>query len=218
MALKSATAVFDISGASTSEAILNISGVAGSHIYLGGNALKFNQTTAATFAGVLSDGGVAGGSGGSLIVKGTATLTLGATNTFAGGIEMRGGEIELAASGAAGTGTIRFTAPAEVKIDAPALTGSGGVFDFSNHFTGAAPGDLIDLPSLAYVSGGSSSTFSGGVLTVIEGASRVTLHLDSVASGSGFSLANDGAGGTLVQVVSVASAPSVSEWHTGGLF
>lgn len=48
--------------------------------------LSITETATATFAGVISDGGRSGASGGGLVVNGPGKLVLTGANTFTGGI------------------------------------------------------------------------------------------------------------------------------------
>ena len=126
VSLKTSTAVLDVSvadqtgtfiysadgGASgdvgVGVAINTLTGVAGSTVFIGNNTLLINETTNATFSGVISDtGGVSGTTAGdgegpdngvSLVVRGPATLTLGGDNTYVGETLVKG-SLALGAGG-----------------------------------------------------------------------------------------------------------------------
>ena len=201
--LKSSSAVFDVSQATGKEAILNLAGVAGSHIYLGASTLKINDSTPATFSGVISDGGVAGGVGGSLIVKGTASLNLTGNNTFTGGVQLQTGVLELGSTTAAGAGghALTFTGAATLQLDAGALTAvSATKSTYGTAVAGFAAGDHIDLAALAYASG-ATATYTGTTLKVSSGGSVVTLSLTGLPTGQDFAAADDGHGHVLVGLV-----------------
>ena len=206
--LKSAAAVFDISQATGKEAILNLAGMAGSHIGLGANSLKINDSTSATFSGIISDGGVAGGTGGSLIVKGAgASLNLTGANTFTGGVTLQSGTLELGTTTAAGAGThaLTFAGSATLQIDAGAVTGFSGstLRTFSTPIAGFTAGDRIDLPGLDYAAG-ATATLSGTTLSVTSGSTtHFTYHLTltGLPAGSAFSATDDGHGHVLVGLV-----------------
>ena len=201
VALKVSNATFDISGATGKEAILNLAGVAGSHVALGGNMLKINQSTLATYAGTIVDGGAAGGSGGGLIVKGTATLALTGANTFTGGVTLLSGTLELGAVTAAGVGhALTFAGAATLQLDAGALGGSGTSRTYGTAISGFAVSDHIDLASLAYVAG-STAAYDGATLTVTSGGGQVALTVTGVPAGNSFSVADDGHGHVLVGLV-----------------
>lgn len=110
-----ANGVFDISSLSTGTTVKSLSGTNSSAIvYLGGNRLTLTNA-AGTFAGAISDGGINGGTGGSLaITSGTETLT--GISTYTGGTTVANatlvvngsiGDPTINAGGVlAGTGTV----------------------------------------------------------------------------------------------------------------
>ena len=137
---------------------------------------------------------------------GTGELVLnGANNTYTGGTTIDAGTLDVAAAGAAGSGTITFAnqaanGDATLQIDAAALTGTGAsTFAFANTIAGAtSTNQVIDLTSLAYAQGSTSATLTGTSLMVANGSSSVTLQLASTQAKSSFVTASDGHGGTLV--------------------
>ena len=98
------SAVFDLS-ATGGTSINNLNGTGGG-VDLGASALTIHQTTAANFGGVIQDG--SHGTGGALVLDGSAILSLSGANTFTGGITLDSGGVEIAAAGAAGKETVRF--------------------------------------------------------------------------------------------------------------
>lgn len=84
-------AIFDISGATSGATIKGLSG-AGS-VKLGANALTFSGNAVSTFSGAISDGGIAGGTGGSVVLAGTSNLLLTGANTYTGGTTMGTGSL-----------------------------------------------------------------------------------------------------------------------------
>ncbi|MCM3352215.1 glutamate synthase-related protein, partial [Bacillus velezensis] len=72
--LTGAGATFDLSGATTPQTTGTLSGVAGSTVNLGGNALTLGGSANGTFGGTIA------GTGGSLTLSGTGTETLNGTN------------------------------------------------------------------------------------------------------------------------------------------
>lgn len=89
VSLKQAGAIFDVSGAGQGHGavmINELTGVAASTINLGSAALSVDETTAASFSGVIADGGGAG----SLTVGGSAYLTLAGANTYTGATTITG--------------------------------------------------------------------------------------------------------------------------------
>ncbi len=96
-----ANATFDISQltAGVSSTISNLSGSdAAARIDLGARALIISQGTSATFAGVIEDGGLGGGTGGALTKQGSGTLTLSGANTYTGGTTVSAGGLTVSGS------------------------------------------------------------------------------------------------------------------------
>ena len=90
--ISSATGVLDISGITgSSETIASIAGVSGSQVFLGAKNLTAGDSSDTTMAGVISDGGIAGGTGGSLTKQGTGRLTLSGANTYTGDTTVNAG-------------------------------------------------------------------------------------------------------------------------------
>ena len=188
--------------------------MAGSHIYLGANSLKINDSTAATFAGVISDGGSAGGTGGALIVKGTVPLALTGANTFTGGVSLQSGILELSSTTAAGVNdALTFASAATLQLDAGALNGTGPQFIYGTAIAGFNSSDHIDLASLNYASG-ATATYDGATLVVRSGGAQVTLTLTGLAAGSAFTASNDGQGHVLIGLAGAQPAPPSNSGDT----
>ncbi|XHR27508.1 MAG: autotransporter-associated beta strand repeat-containing protein [Chthoniobacteraceae bacterium] len=91
-----ANGVFDISQAQN-QTIGDLSG--SGLVSLGANQLSLNLGNS-TFSGTIADGGIGGGTGGSLVKRGSGTLTLTGTNTYTGGtIIDEGGTLALSGNG-----------------------------------------------------------------------------------------------------------------------
>jgi fibronectin-binding autotransporter adhesin len=88
-------ATFDISQVDD-EAIGSLAG-AGT-VALGQNTLTINQSTDTTFSGVLKDGGIGGGTAGSVIKQGSGNLTVSGANTYTGSTEIKAGTVTLTGS------------------------------------------------------------------------------------------------------------------------
>jgi outer membrane autotransporter protein len=82
-----ANGVFDISQSWGGQSITSLSG-SGS-VYLGGQSLTIANASGA-FSGVIADGGLGGGAGGSLVIAG-GTQTLTGANSYTGGTTIAGG-------------------------------------------------------------------------------------------------------------------------------
>jgi hypothetical protein len=101
-------------------------------------------------------------------------------------------------SDAAGTGAITFIKEgiaAVLKIDGAAMP--------TNEISGFAPGDTIDLASIAFHSSGSATLLSGNVLQIVEGGNTYDLNLDpsQVFLNDRFVLSQDASGGTDITIV-----------------
>ncbi|WP_299107308.1 Ig-like domain-containing protein, partial [uncultured Bradyrhizobium sp.] len=167
-----------------------------------------------TQSGVISDGATPG----DVEVTGGGRLLLSAHNTYSGGTVIKGSILELAASGAAGTGAIAFTDGSTEKLvlDAAAFSGAS----FGTSITGFAGGDTIDFGNLAYDATATLS-YANGVLLVKSsgGTTLASLNL-SFGSGASFGslmLASDGSASPHLELRSQASIASVMADTTGHL-
>jgi fibronectin-binding autotransporter adhesin len=201
--------VFDISADTGGATIKKLKGLGGT-VELGGKTLTVNTPTAGEFDGTITDGGIAGGTGGVLNLAGVAGMLLTSSSSYTGGTVLNSGtSLELAAANAAGTGAITFNGAATLKLDALALTPvSGTQSTFGNSIAGITSGDAIDLASLAYSDGG-TATYSNGVLTTTGGGNSVTLNLSGVSSGTQFAVSADATGGTVIAQTAVTPAAFV---------
>ncbi|OJU39626.1 MAG: hypothetical protein BGN99_20020, partial [Alphaproteobacteria bacterium 65-37] len=93
VALAGAGASFDISGANSGRTIQDLIGVADTSVLLGSKSLTVDTANTTTFAGVIADGGIDGGSGGALIKQGSGTLILTGANSYTGGTTVSGGTL-----------------------------------------------------------------------------------------------------------------------------
>lgn len=165
-----------------------------------------------TVYGVIADENALDGSinAGSLIVDGAGTVllnpevsptdTASTPNTFAGGVHLLSGTLELASARAAGTGTIVFGAPATgnpspiLKLD-PAAFANGS---FANAVTNFNIGDTIDLAGLST----QSVSYSSQTDTLTVGGDTINLsvvyQLESATLS--FATSSDGNGGTDVML------------------
>ncbi len=179
----------------------------GSGIFIQGNqTITFSPAsgTTLTVADVIADQSGSGGTGtnsgtGGIAVLGGGTVALDATNTFTGGVTIGGAStLDLAANGAAGksTNTVQFTTSSHdtLRLDAAALPGN----TFVNLVAGYDATDTIDLTGLQYVTGSTTATISGGILTVTNGTATDTLTLSGIADGTRFFTNPDAGVGTAV--------------------
>jgi hypothetical protein len=154
---------------------------------------KVRNLGSGTLAGTLSGSG-------SLVETGSGVLLLsGSGAAFSGQLAIEGGTVELATSGALGTGFPDFAEPstgsAVLQIDAADAPAAGGTFaDIISNFSGAD--DDIDLRSVAYVAG-ASATVSGSTLALTDGGATYSFTLAGSIAGA-YAVTSDGQGGTLI--------------------
>jgi autotransporter-associated beta strand protein len=126
--------VLDLSQAG-SQTVQNLAGDATGTVRLGGNALTVNSTTATTFGGTIADGGIGGGTGGSLVKAGLGTLTLSGAASYTGGTNVSAGTLRVtnAAGSATGTGAVTIGTGGTLggggtigNTAGPVTVGSGG--------------------------------------------------------------------------------------------
>jgi autotransporter-associated beta strand protein len=103
---------FDISGIGSgatpvSTSIATLSGPSSGAIFLGLNQLIITDAQG-TFAGVIADGGISGGSGGSLVIEGGAETLTGA-NSYTGGTLLARGTLVIGNNSALGTGALAMS-------------------------------------------------------------------------------------------------------------
>jgi autotransporter-associated beta strand protein len=100
-------------------------------VFLGDNVLKVGTNNLETiFSGTIQDGGVGGGTGGSLKKLGRGTLTLTGANTYTGNTAVAGGTLLVNNVDGSGTGTgpvtvLRGTLGGRGTIDGPVTLGTG---------------------------------------------------------------------------------------------
>ena len=211
-------AALDISEASISESIKKLSGVAGSHIFLGGNVLETVESAAASYSGIISDGGLSGKAGGSLIVTGSGDLDLTGPNTFSGGTGVISGTLELGTNNAGGANGILLDGSATLKLDSSALIlNASGSQTLATPLSIAGSNNLIDLTGLAYSSHLTEHT-SGSMVDLTEGSLSFALGITDSAELNHISLIADGHGGTDVSLSSSHAAISLTLLdQTGGI-
>ena len=77
------------------------------NVFLGANQLTVGSNNASTiFSGVIQDGGIGGGTGGSLTKTGTGMLTLSGNNSYTGDTNIEGGVLAAGSLHALGTGSV----------------------------------------------------------------------------------------------------------------
>ncbi len=131
------------------------------NIFLGGGNLISGITNLTTiFSGIMQDGGVGGGTGGSFTKVGTATLRLTGANTYTGGTMVNGGR--LLANNFTGSGT---------GSGAVTVTNTGSVLGGISTIGGP-----VTVNSGAALLGGDATTASGS----LNVANNLTLNSGSI--------------------------------------
>jgi autotransporter-associated beta strand protein len=119
---------------------------------LGSKALTVGlNNLSTTVAGTISDGGVAGGTGGSLVKVGMGTLTLSGVNTYSGGTSFNGGILAVNNDGNLGSGPLSFNGGT-----LEALAAGGGI-------TSSKPVTLNAGGGTFLADAGTASTLSGAI-------------------------------------------------------
>jgi hypothetical protein len=138
-------------------------------------------------AGSIADEASNGGDpadAGKLMVDAGGTVKLDTSNSFAGGIVLKQGVLQLDVAGAAGSGAIAFDTPAgeTARLEFTAADAPGNVI------TGFAEGDFIDISG--FVETGYS--YSGDTLTLFSAGGSLTLDMPGLDV-SKLTIGNDGA-------------------------
>ena len=220
---------FDISGTYAGASIKSLTG-SGS-VELGAQTLTITNASG-TFSGVLADGGLFGGTGGSLTIAG-GTVTLTGTNTFTGATTIdSGATLQLGDGGTTGTvaGNIDLAANATLKIDHSA--GTSEIVSLALHgsdvVTGGAGNETFDvgatLSATDQINGGSGTNtvkldgdYSGGL--IFSASTMVNVEKIVIAAGHSYSLttadATVAAGQTLTVNASALRAGDVLTFNGG---
>jgi autotransporter-associated beta strand protein len=106
-------------------------------IFLGANTLTVTGPAVTAFSGVIRDGGVSGGMGGSLGKLGTGRLTLSGANTYTGGTILSAGTLAVGNLSGSATGS------GSVQVNAGILGGSGTVSGAVTVGTGSGAGAFL---------------------------------------------------------------------------
>jgi len=118
--------------------------------FLGARNLTVGNNLGTTFSGVIQDGGIAGGAGGSLTKIGSGKLTLSGANTYTGGTTINAGSAgTLFVTNRRGSGT----GSGAVQVNAGKLGGTGKISGSVTVGTGSGtgafltPGTVTAIPS-----------------------------------------------------------------------
>ena len=151
-------ATLDISQTTAGASVSTLFDAAGVGVVaLGSKTLTI--TSGSLFAGVIQDGGIGGGTGGSLAIANGATQSLGGTNTYTGATTIAaGGELDLVSFGS-GNGSIATSSG----------VANNGIFDIGGLTTGGTSikslsgTGVVNLGSNTLTLTDASGTFSGVV-------------------------------------------------------
>ncbi|HEY3661837.1 MAG TPA: autotransporter-associated beta strand repeat-containing protein [Chthoniobacterales bacterium] len=190
-------------------------------VFLGSHRLTVGRNRAnTTYTGLIQDGGMSGGTGGSFAKVGLGTLTITNANTYTGDTSVNGGTFTVANTTGSATGT------GPVQVNAGILGGKGTIAGAVN--VGA---DTPDRPHLAPASGTqtpatltiqSSLTFqpTGGYNWSVRAkgrrsqSDRVNANGVTILSGASFTILSQVQGtltvGTVFTVISNTSAMPIS--------
>ncbi|BCP54827.1 hypothetical protein K32_34440 [Kaistia sp. 32K] len=148
----------DISQVTTGS--IGVGSIAGAgNLRLGGNQLTVGSNNlATTFAGAITDGGIGGGKGGSLVKVGTGTLELGGTSSYTGRTEIREGTLQAGADDALAHHSA-FTVADGATLDLAGFKATIG------SLAGAGAVTLNNVASELRVGGDDTSTVFSGMIS-----------------------------------------------------
>ncbi|MEO7725274.1 MAG: hypothetical protein ABIU29_11420 [Chthoniobacterales bacterium] len=191
----------DISGLRSETAGMGIGSIEGDRtgvVSLGNKKLTVGgNNLSATFAGLIQDGGLSGGSGGSIAKVGTRTLTLTAANLYTGGTTVTSGDLVLSNRTGSGTGT------GPVQVDGGRIGGAGAIAGALT--IGSASGSAATLiPALgtkkqvtlvigSAITLNAGATYSCSVSTALSAADAVDANGVTIGPSAQFKLHSQGA-------------------------
>lgn len=155
--------------------------------------LAFSQAGNGTYAGSISGEGT-------VRWLSAGELTLSGASTYTGSTQIGTGTLVLSGAASAGASQVVFSNAGTSTLRLQGLT-------LSNALNGFGTDDRIDLQGLTFASGAIGTAFSGGTLTVTQGATTVNLSFLGLAPDAEFIASADGDGSTLLTVVWNNDAP-----------
>ncbi|WP_264812010.1 beta strand repeat-containing protein, partial [Gluconacetobacter johannae] len=203
-------------GSMTVNGTLDVSGVLGGMpvtslsgsgvVALGSRNLTLSHASG-TFSGTITDGGIAGGTGGSLTLSdGTETLT--GTNTYTGATAINGGTLALSGSGSIAASTGLLVSPVGT-FDISGTTNGASVSGLTSFGTTALGGKTLTLTGMG--TGTAGPPFSGPAMTLAGGVTATPQNMligaitdGGIAGGTGggLTLASGSATGTVATILS----------------
>jgi outer membrane autotransporter protein len=204
----SGVATLDISQTTSGASVGGLFDTAGIGVVsLGGKTLAI--TSGSLFSGVIQDGGIAGGSGGSLVISNGASQGLSGVNTYTGSTTINAG----ATLSLSGTGSIATSSGVNIA-------GPGATFDISGSSGGQTIKDLagvtgstIELGGNSLTAGTANSTSFAGIIQSTGAPGSLikqgtgTLTLSNTNTYTGATTVN---GGTLSVTGDISSSSGVT--------
>jgi autotransporter-associated beta strand protein len=185
--LAGTSAIFDISQADASNTVAGLTGVAGSTIALGANRLTINSAVKSTFAGSITDGGLAGGAGGSLVKAGAGLLDLSGLSSYTGSTTIESGALEIDAP---------TFGSSNIDLGNTATLALSGTTSYRGAIQNFGTGNEIVIDNFL----ASSEQFNAGILTLTSATGTEHLNLTGTFTGGHFSALEQN-GDTIVEFV-----------------
>ena len=187
---------FDISQTTSGASIKTL--VGSGLISLGSQELTITNG-ANTFAGIMADGGFAGGTAGSLIVAG-GSETLSGTNIYTGDTTIKSG------------GTLELTGTGSIATSSVVLLATGGTFDISQTAAGASIMTLADTA----VGQAGSVKLGSQTLSITHGSTTFSgvIADGGIANGSGGALKVTGGTQTLAGINTYTGLTTINSGAT----
>ena len=213
--ISSATGVLDISAITADgETIASIAGVSGSQVFLGAKNLTAGDASDTTMAGVISDGGIVSGTGGSLTKTGTGRLTISGANTYTGDTTVNAGILET-------SGNERIANASDLIVASGATFRLGG----NESLSSIAGAGNIELQSNTLATHSNVDTTFSGVISGTDssilsktGSGKLTLSGASTYTGTtNFNGGSADLTGSLESKFVNVAAGVVLDSKTGGL-
>ncbi|VVE86329.1 autotransporter-associated beta strand repeat-containing protein [Pandoraea bronchicola] len=218
LALRNTGSTFDASASAAPLAFASLDADTGTQLVLGSGGLITGDSGNHTFGGTLSGAG-------RLVKNGSGTLSLGASNTYAGGTTLNAGTLSLGNSTALGAGDITVNGNGGLGANAPAsapLTVANGVTLNNGATLGVAGASPLTLSGNVTGNGGLSLNTPQGITLAgnnrYTGGTTVTGGSVNVTSPTGL-----GTGGLVVSQGTVAmqgvdvTLPSLNGTAQGGV-
>jgi autotransporter-associated beta strand protein len=177
------TGTVDISQTTAGASITSLSG--NGAVALGNQTLTVNVPGMTMFGGVIADGGIGGGAGGSLVKVGIGMLALTGDNTYTGTTTISAGTLLLGDGGTTGSIFGNVIDNATLAFNRSDTVTFGNLISGSGGLTQWGPGTLILSNADTYTG---ATNVNGGTLEVdgsIANTSSVTVNAGATLSGIG---------------------------------